>query len=161
MHDDLRKVLGMRAEGRHLEARKFVAEAVQRQPKDAELQYQAACVHDFLGFEKQAVAYYRSALHGPLSAASLEGTFLGLGSTYRNIGRYADAVKTLNEGLKRFPNNRAMAVFLALAQYNAGEAKLAVESLATLLAQTSSDASIQAHARAIVLYAEDVDKRWD
>ncbi|WP_345030218.1 tetratricopeptide repeat protein [Kutzneria kofuensis] len=94
----------------------------------------------------------------PSSAAA---AMLGLGSTYRTLGRYAEAVSVLSAGVAEFPDDRALAVFLAMALYNAGNAKEAVAGLLTVLADTSADPEVRRYERAIRLYAEDLDRVWD
>src|SRR5262249_31498711 len=93
----------LRALGKHAEALQLLVALAARSPKDAEVQYEAACVHDFLGEEASAVAYYRAALLGPLSEEHLRGAYVGLGSTLRALGQYPEAEATLRQGVKRFP----------------------------------------------------------
>jgi len=150
----------LRAVGKHAEARELLAALVAQNPRDAELQYEAACVHDFLGDEASAVAYYRAALLGPLSEEHLRGAYLGLGSTYRALGRYTEAEATLRQGLERFPKANELKVFLSMALHNLGQSKAAVECLLAVLAQTSGDKEIQAYRQAIALYAQDIDRKW-
>ena len=150
----------LRANGKYAEARELLVALAARSPKDAEVQYEAACVHDFLGEEASAVAYYCAALLGPLSEEHLRGAYLGLGSTYRALGQYTEAAATLQQGMERFPEANEMKVFLAMTLHNLGQSKAAVECLLALLAQTSSDKEIQAYRRAIVLYAQDIDRTW-
>ena len=129
-------------------------------PGDASIQYEAACVHDFLGEEAAAVPYYVAAIAGDLDEEGLRGAYLGLGSTYRTLGRYAEAERTLLRGLERYPEANELKVFLAMVLHNLGRSKEAVESLLGLLASTSSDSEIQAYASAIRLYAQDVERKW-
>jgi tetratricopeptide (TPR) repeat protein len=150
----------LRANGKHAEARDLLVALVIQNPNDAELQYETACVHDFLGEEASAIAYYRAALLGRLSLEHLRGAYLGLGSTYRTLGQYTEAQVTLRQGLERFPEANEMKVFLAMTLYNLGQSKAAVECLLTVLAQTSSDNDIQAYRRAILFYAEDIERIW-
>ncbi len=150
----------LRANGKHAEAKALLVALAAQSPSDAELQYEAACVHDFLGEEASAVAYYRSALLGQLSEENLRGAYLGLGSTYRALGRYSEAEATLRQGLERFPDANEIKVFLAMTLHNLGQSKAAVECLLTVLAQTSSDSDIQAYQRAIVFYAQDIERIW-
>ena len=150
----------LRANGKHAEAKDLLVALAAQSPHDAELQYEAACVHDFLGEEASAVDYYRAALRGRLSEEHLRGAYLGLGSTYRALGRYAEAEVTLRQGLERFPEANEMKVFLAMTLHNLGQSKAAVECLLAVLAQTSSDKSIQAYGRAIVFYAQDIERTW-
>ncbi|HTS22466.1 MAG TPA: tetratricopeptide repeat protein [Casimicrobiaceae bacterium] len=150
----------LRARGKHAEARELLVALAAQSPNDAELQYEAACVHDFLGEEASAVAYYRAALLGSLSEGHLRGAYLGLGSTYRALGLYTEAEAILRQGVERFPDANEMKVFLAMALHNLGQSKAAVERLLAVLAQTSSDREIQAYRRAILLYAQDIDRTW-
>ena len=150
----------LRANGKHAEARDLLVALVIQNPNDAELQYETACVHDFLGDEASAIAYYRAALLGRLSLEHLRGAYLGLGSTYRTLGQYTEAQVTLRQGLERFPEANEMKVFLAMTLYNLGQSRAAVECLLTVLAQTSSDNDIQAYRRAILFYAEDIERIW-
>jgi thioredoxin-like negative regulator of GroEL len=53
-----------------------------------------------------------------------------------------------------------MKVFLAMTLHNLGQSKAAVECLLTVLAKTSSDNDIQAYRRAILFYAEDIERIW-
>jgi tetratricopeptide (TPR) repeat protein len=150
----------LRANGKHAEAKDLLVALAAKSPDDAELQYEAACVHDFLGEEVSAVTYYRAALRGQLAEGHLRGAYLGLGSTYRALGRYGEAEVTLRQGLERFPEANEMKVFLAMTLHNLGQSKAAVECLLTMLAQTSNDKSIQAYGRAIAFYAQDIERRW-
>jgi tetratricopeptide (TPR) repeat protein len=153
-------IQNLHREGKHEEARALAVELVANTPGDAELQYEAACVHDYLGREAEAIPFYTSALAGSLEQESLRGAFLGLGSTYRTLGRYGEAKATLLEGLARFPEAGEIKVFLAMALHNLGESKRAIESLLLLLAETSNHEAIQAYREAIRLYAKDIDKTW-
>jgi tetratricopeptide (TPR) repeat protein len=150
----------LRLKGKHAEAKDLLVALAAESPNDAELQYEAACVHDYLGEEASALGYYRAALGGALSEDHLRGAYLGLGSTYRALGRYTEAEATLRQGLDRFPQANDLKVFLAMTLQNLGRSKAAVECLLTLLAQTSNDKDIQAYRKAIVSYAQDVERRW-
>lgn len=150
----------LRREGKHEEARVLAAELAPRSPQDAELQYEAASVHDYLGREAEAIPFYMAAIAGDLPPESLRGAYLGLGSTYRTLGRYIEAKATLVEGLVRFPDANEMKVFLAMVLYNLGEGKQAIESLLLILAETTSDVNLQPYRRAIELYAQDIERSW-
>ena len=155
------RIRALRGESRHEEAQALAVQLAAADPQDAELQFEAACVHDYLGLEAAAVPYYVAALKcGQLGAALRREALLGLGSTYRTLGRYAEAEATLRQGRAEFPEARELQVFLAMAMHNLGKGKDAVELLLRIVAATSSDPDIQTYRRAIQLYAEDVDKVW-
>ena len=129
-------------------------------PEDFELQYEAACIHDFLGREAQAIPYYLAALAGNLNADQLRAAYLGLGSTYRTLGQYIEAEKILCEGLTRFTDAAELKTFLAITLHNLGRSKQAVEMLLTVLAQSSADTHVQVYRKAILFYAQDIEKTW-
>jgi len=150
-------IRALRRAGRHDEARDLAVELASQAPDDAELQFEAAWVHDFVGQEAEAVPYYLSALSGNLRPELLRRAYLGLGSTYRTIGKFAEAERVLTEGLARFPDANEMKVFLAMVSHNLGRSKQAVEMLLSLLAETSADQNIQSYREAIAFYTHDID----
>jgi tetratricopeptide (TPR) repeat protein len=157
----LAEVIAAREAGEHERARELVLRLVERAPDDVHVAYQAAWVHDLLGLEQDAVPHYVRALaRAGLSPRDRRDALLGLGSTYRTLGRYQEAVATLEQGVAEFPDHRPLRVFLAMAHHNAGRSKQAVESLLTLLVETTSDPDIAGYQRAIALYAEDLDRTW-
>ncbi len=160
MRDELERAVYLRENGRAEEARELLLKLVAEKPDDPQINYQCAWVHDLLGREQEAVPFYERAIEEGLAGEDLEGAMLGLGSTFRALGDYQRAVETLRSGTTRFPNNRAMQVFLAMALYNAGECREAVELLLRNLAETTSDEGISAYNRAILFYAGRLDDTW-
>ena len=150
----------LRREGKHAEALDLALSLLATDPSNAELQLEAASIHDFLGREAAAVPYYLNAMAGNLGAAQLLDAYVGLGSTYRTLGRYEDSEKILLEGRACFPTAKEIQVFLAMAQHNLGKTKEAFESLLGLLAETSCDDGIREYRRALALYAQDIAKTW-
>ncbi|MGW4391233.1 tetratricopeptide repeat protein [Streptomyces sp. NPDC004685] len=154
----LARAVRLREDGLREEAREQLVELSARFPDDAEIAYQTAWVHDALGLEADAVPYYVRALAGSgLSADDRRGVLLGLGSTYRTLGRYPEAVATLSGGVTEFPEDNALQTFLAMALYNVGRAHDGMRLLLTVLAQTSGDADLIAYRPAIEHYAKDLD----
>ncbi|MFE4588424.1 tetratricopeptide repeat protein [Streptomyces laurentii] len=157
----LTEAVALRTAGRREEARDLLVALADRHPDDAEIAYQTAWAHDVLGLEADAVPYYERALAaGPdsLGAEDRGGAFLGLGSTYRVLGRYDDAVATLRRGAEEFPEDGALRAFLAMALFNAGEAHDSVRTLLRLLVESSEDPSVQRYRSAIAYYAEDLHR---
>jgi len=151
----------LRAKDRHEEARQLLVPLASEYPTNPIVQYKTACVYDFLGLEKEAVPYYHAAIENDLPDAELRSAYLGLGSTYRILGRYADSKKILLEGLKTFPGAGEMKIFLAMTLYNMGEHHEAVSSLLKIIMDTTNSADIKNYERAIRFYANDLDKTWD
>ena len=160
MHIALEKIQQLRARGEHDTARKQALELLQHQPQHADLHYLTACIHDGMGLEAAAIPHYQQALELGLSGDNAAHAWLGLGSSLRALGQYADAEAALRHGLQHFPDNSALQAFLAMALYNRGQHKEATQSLLQLLAGTSGDAGIQNHRQALRFYAEDLDRAW-
>ncbi|MEU0660227.1 tetratricopeptide repeat protein [Streptomyces lavendulocolor] len=140
------------------ETRRELLDLAARDPDDARVQYRAACVHDRLGLEAEAVPFYERCLAGTgLSDEDRRGALLGLGSTYRVLGRHARAVETLRRGVAEYPDDGGLRTFLAMALHNTGDHREAMGILLDLLVTTSQDPSVQQYRRAIALYAENLD----
>jgi tetratricopeptide (TPR) repeat protein len=150
----------LRAADKHEQAREVLVNLARSSPADAVVQYEAACVHDFLGLEAEAVPFYLAALAGEMPAPLRRSAYTGLGSTYRTLGLFQQAHDTLVEGLTEFPQANELRVFLAMACYNLGESKSAVESLLRLLARTTNDQHFKEFSRAIEFYAQDIERTW-
>jgi tetratricopeptide (TPR) repeat protein len=129
-------------------------------PADAAIAYQTAWAHDALGLEAEAVPFYQRALamEDGLSAGERYGACLGLGSTFRVLGRYQEAISTLRRGLDEFPDDAALRSFLGMALYNVGEYREAVRTLLHVIAERSADENVQRYRRAISHYAENLDE---
>lgn len=152
--------IALREQGRLDDALPEFAELVERYPDDAEVAYHAAWAHDANGLEAEAVPLYRRALDLGLEGADARSAVLGLGSTLRALGRYDEAEITLASGVADHPGARDIQVFYAMALYNAGRPKDACGLLLRILAETTSDPSISGYRRAILQYAEDLDRTW-
>lgn len=160
VHDRLEQAVALREQNRDGEARTLLLELHDEAPDDAHVNLQCAWIHDKLGLESEAVPFYERAIEAGLDADDLNHALLGLGSTYRALGRYEEAMRTLSSASREFPEDRGIQVFEAMALYNAGEAKQAVEKLLSLLIATTSDPSITRYRAALAEYAEDVDRTW-
>ncbi len=99
-----------------------------------------------------------AALKLGLPEEEAKGACIGLGSTYRTIGEYEKSRQTLESGLAKFPEDKALLVFRAMAFYNLGQHDLAMESLLKIIAETSKDRDIQSYAKAIEFYSDKLDK---
>lgn len=129
-------------------------------PDDTMLNCQAAWTHDRMGLEVEAVPFYERAIAGGLDGEDLRGALLGLGSTYRVIGRDADAVRALAAGVARFPDDGAMRAFYALALHSAGEHTRATQEFLRVILATSDDARVERYRRALTEYMEHPDELW-
>jgi tetratricopeptide (TPR) repeat protein len=152
----LAEAVAMRESGQAEQARPFLIALAAEFPDDAEVQYQVAWVHDYLGLEEDAVPYYERALELGLPEPELEGLVLGLGSTYRNVGRIGDSLTLLERGVREYPANHAMRCFLALARLSNGEGNEALALTFDVILATSNDPSIDRYRRALSSYRDEL-----
>lgn len=150
----------LRATGAHEQARDLLVALAEAHPQSGSVQYATACIHDFLGLEGQAMPYYLAAIAAGLDQQELRGAYLGLGSTYRTLGRYAESQQIFLAGLEQFPNAAELRVFLAMTCYNLEYYHTAMQTLLHVIAETSADPDVQGYARAIRFYADDLDRTW-
>lgn len=165
MRERLAEAIQLREEGRAKQdqaileqARTLLFELGAAFPNDAEITFQTAVVHDNLGLEHESIPFYLRALDQGLSGPDLERALLGLGSTYRGLGEYQKAEETLRRGVREFPHNRALQIFLAMTLYNAGQHKEAMELALTNLLETTSDEKLQYFKRPLLYYATHLDE---
>ncbi|GGC17093.1 hypothetical protein GCM10007205_27590 [Oxalicibacterium flavum] len=158
--DNATTIRHLREQGKHLEARDLAAALANAHPDNAEIQFEAASVHDYLDEEAQAVSYYLLALKGTLPGERRREAFLGLGSTYRTLGRYLEAETILRKGLVEFEEGNEFKVFLAMTLHHLGKGKEGMELLLRTLAETTADRHILHYRRAINHYAKDLDARF-
>ncbi|WP_044337889.1 tetratricopeptide repeat protein [Rossellomorea aquimaris] len=133
---------------------------IQGDPDNGFLHYQCAWTHDKMGLESEAVPYYENSIQLGLDDKDLQGAYLGLGSTYRTLGEYEKSKSVFEEGIRRFPENKAMSVFYAMTLYNLNKHSQAMELLLISICNTSCDADIQAYHKAILYYSNQLDKVW-
>lgn len=143
------------------EARTLLLDLAAASPGDAEITFQLAVVHDNLGRSREAIPFYVQALAQELSGPDRERALMGLGSTYRGLGEYRQALETLRQGTREFPQNRAIQIFLAMTLYNLREYREAMELVLTNLAETTSDEKLQYFKRGISYYALHLDEIWE
>jgi predicted Zn-dependent protease len=158
MPDTLERAIRLREAGELEEARTVLLELLRMNPDDPAVAYQCAWVHDRMGLEREAIPFYERAIERGLFGGDLEGAILSLGSSYRAVGNSAKAAEVLRGGVARFPRNRAMRVFLAMALHDLDEHDQAVGILLRNLAETSSDPEISSYKEAISYYASRLDE---
>ncbi len=157
---NLQQVIRLRETGKVQEALDLVMIMLRQSPHDGELNYQAAWCNDLLGYEREAIPFYLRAIEFGLCESDLKGAYLGLGSTYRAIGNYIEAKKTLDIASDLFPRNNEFKVFKAMALYNLEEYSEAIKILLRSIAEHSCDPEIQRYQKAIYFYSDKLDETW-
>jgi tetratricopeptide (TPR) repeat protein len=111
---------------------------------------------DSAGREEEALAHYRRAFELGVPDEELAGASLGFGSTLRNVGNHDESVRVLAAAVGRFPEHRALRVFLAYALWSAGRQSDAMRSLVDSLYVGEPAAELVRYRRAILGYADDL-----
>ena len=149
-----------RKNGDYKESRRLLRTVLASSSYAASAHLNIAWSYDNEGKEQQAIEHYRLALKGPLSPNERFEALFGLASTYRSLGCYEDALDYFQQTITEFPNNLEAQPFYAMCLYNLGRHKEATALLLNLLVSTTDNQSIREYQRAILLYAEDLDKKW-
>jgi tetratricopeptide (TPR) repeat protein len=156
----LKNALALRHSGDNAGAAKLLEQHLHDRPDHALARYLLACCYDSQGLESKAVSLYEAGLAGELTPVERRSSYLGLGSSLRALGRYAEAEAALRSGLHEFPESNEIEVFLAMVEFNLGKSKLGMERLLRIVARTSSDERVRALQPAIELYARDLSATW-
>jgi tetratricopeptide (TPR) repeat protein len=160
VEDQLARAQALDAAGESESALAILRELVIAHPDDAQVRLHTAYACDGLGYEREAIPHYERAMELGLESNDLQTAYVNLGSSHRAIGEYERAVAVWRDGIARFPDNRALPVFLAMAQHNLGDHAVAMETLLRHLAETTSDPWITRYRRAILFYADKLDETW-
>lgn len=158
--DALAAAVALRERGDDEEARAALVDLHRLHPDDPRVNLQCAWIHDKLGLESEAVPFYEKALDGGLDGEDLHDALLGLGSTYRALGAYDEALGVLDRAVTEMPDARDLSVFRAMTLYNTGRAKEACQTLLQVLVETSGDEGIVRYRSALSEYAADLDRTW-
>lgn len=156
----LARAVELREQGDLEGARRLLLELRAEFSQDAQVAVQTAWVHDSMGLEEEAVPHYVAAIAGELPDEDRRAALLGLGSTYRALGRDEESELTLREAIERFPDFRPLRVFYALTLYSLDRSRESVRELLKVLLETTSDEEILRYRRSLSAYADDLDRTW-
>jgi hypothetical protein len=124
-----------------------------RHPEDQHALLAYASALDFAGREAEAAPLYEQAITAGLDGDELRQGLVQYGSTLRNLERFSDAVKVLQQAVDLFPGQASVKVFLALALTSAGRCHEAVQILVTLALDHIDRDELQHYQRALRSYA--------
>lgn len=156
----LEKAIYLRKTKNYKESNELLMELVQEFPDNASINYQCAWSFDLLGEESKAVPFYEKSIELGLPSEELEGALLGLGSTYRTLGKYEKSKIIFLKGIESFPNNRAIQIFYSMTLYNLNEHNKAMELLLKCLIDTTTDNDLLKYKKAIDFYSDKLDNIW-
>jgi tetratricopeptide (TPR) repeat protein len=117
---------------------------------NAQDELEQAFAYDRDGYEAEAIPHYEAAIAAGLPDELLVKAMLGLGSSLRNVDRNDESVRVLEDAVRRFPDDRALPVFLAFSLWTAGRRGEALALLAERLGEGTG------YERAISEYAGEI-----
>lgn len=121
---------------------------------EANVLFERASLHDYLGEESEAVGLYRRSLESGLDGAKRSEAIIQLGSSLRNIGQPQAAAKLLGQISADDPLFTDAQGFLALALLDAGKPESAVATALQALAP-----AMKIYSRPVQRYAQDLAER--
>lgn len=120
----------------------------------ARQRYDEACDHDRAGREEEAIPCYEDALEIGLGDPWRQQALLGLGSSYRNVLRHADAIRVLDGAVAEYPDDDALKVFHALALWSGGREREAFAAIGRVAVES---ADLAGYRRAASFYLEHIE----
>jgi tetratricopeptide (TPR) repeat protein len=143
------------------ESQELLLALLEEYPDDPQVLFEVGGAFDIMGFESEAIPYYQQAIDAGLEGAELHECLICLGSSYRNVGEFDQAVEVLESATDRYPENKSSRAFLALAYYSDEQYEDAVRVLMDLLLETTDDDDILAYADTLDFYKDNLDEVWD
>jgi tetratricopeptide (TPR) repeat protein len=159
MKDQIEAAIKLRRNGEPEAALQLLLPLLQSNERNPELHCQIAYTYDSMGKESDAIDFYEAALANGLKE-DRQGAFLGMGSTYRCLGKYEESLRTFDRALEEFPQVRSFKVFRALTLFNLGRAEESVSDLLVQLLDTTSDEEIKSYERALRFYSDKLSQTW-
>lgn len=151
----------LRQEDELEESQAVLLELLEEYPKDPQVLFEVGGAFDVMGYESDAIPYYRRAIDEGLEGDELHECLICLGSSHRNVGEFGEAVEVLKDAADQYPDNKSGRAFLALAYYSDERYEEAVRVLIELLLETTSDEDILAYADTLDFYKDNLDEVWD
>ncbi|HCG7781577.1 TPA: tetratricopeptide repeat protein [Vibrio parahaemolyticus] len=156
----IKRAIELRKESKFQESRGLLETLIDNEDYAAKAHLQIAWSYDNEGKEKEAIGPYLLALSGTLSSTERFDTLFGLACTYRSLGNYSKAFSYFEQTMAEYPDAMEVQPFYAMCLYNLGRHKEATSLLLELLASTTNSDAIKTYQRAILFYANDLDKTW-
>lgn len=141
-----------RKHNRQKQALEILQSLIQSTPNDPDINYQIAWTYDSEGKESEALPFYEKAIANGLKKDRL-GAMIGLGSTYRCLGKHEESLKIFDQAMREFPQDRALKVFRALTLFSLGQVEESVSQLLIQLMDTTDAKSIKSYERALRYYS--------
>jgi tetratricopeptide (TPR) repeat protein len=150
----------LRQEDNLEESQNLLLSLLEEFPEDPLVLFEVGGSFDVMGEEEEAIPYYQKAIEAGLSGNDLQECLICLGSNYRILGDYQEAVDTLEDAVNQFPDSGSVKAFLAVALYSNDQFEEAVRLLLTLLLNTTKDEDILAYGDTLDFYKDNLDDVW-
>ena len=160
MEDIIKQAIDLRKAAKYQESRALLETLLNDEDYAAKAHLQIAWSYDNEGKEEEAIGHYLSSLSGTLSSVERFDALFGLASTYRSLGNYSESLVYFEKTISEYPESIEVQPFYAMCLYNLERHKEATSLLLRVLVSTTNSAAIKEYQRAILLYAEDLDKKW-
>ncbi len=138
----------------------MLASITASEPANAKAWFELAGAYDFQGREAEALPFYYRAKeigYQNLPEVDRPRLFVQLGSTLRNLKKYAESKAILLEGLEHFPHMAALRAILGLTSYSNGNYRHAARQFLQACIPEAGDTSLQDYARPLRFYESQID----
>lgn len=159
--ESIKKAKQLRRDDNLEESQDLLLELLAANPDDPEVLFEVGGSFDVMGYEPEAIPYYRRSIEQGLEGDALYECMICLGSSQRLVGDFEDAVETLEEASQRYPESTGAEAFLALAYYSNEQYEESVKLLLELLLRTSSDSELREYADVLDYYKDNLDELWE
>jgi len=116
---------------------------------DAFAWLRSAFAFDRLGYEERAVPLYSKAISIGLKGEDLRDALVCLGSSFHTLKRFNEAIRALQQAARKFPRDRAVSLFLALALLDAKRSGEAVKLLGQMSLKISGGSEVDRFRRVL------------
>lgn len=153
MEEKLKKVSELQDRKDFEGSLELMLELLNEIPMNPYLNYRIAWTYDSLAKSRLAIPFYIASLTLGLKEER-PNAIVGLGSCYRSVGEYENALKILEDGLVEFPENRSIRMFRSILLNALEKNDETVDTLIALLKYISEDGSIQKFEKALRVCAD-------
>ncbi|MDP1690572.1 MAG: tetratricopeptide repeat protein [Burkholderiaceae bacterium] len=108
--------------------------------------------------ESEAIIHYVTAIKIGLSEADLRDALICLASSLRNVGRTAQAGRTIARARRAFPDDPIVLAVAALIRYDSGDMRGAVRELGLCLLREAPSAKTRGYAEPLGRYFRTLGK---
>ena len=160
MKKELELAIALRTTNKLEDAEKIFNNLSTKYPKNANIQYHFAWLCDIMDREFEAVKLYEKSIRLGLKGANLKGCLLGLGSSYRNIGKLKQSLKVLESAEEQFPECFEFKIFRSMTLFDQGEYNKAFQILLDTITKINKNKGVENYKKAIEYYAKQYGKKF-